>query len=260
MKWTLLLAVSVLSASFAQDQVGSSGDTLKLYYLDEVLVVGARGGGETLRVPMAVGVITRSELASIRQIGLNEALRYVPGVLAQSRSGGQDIRLTIRGFGARGNGDRSNAATIRGIKVLVDGIPESDPDGRTALDLVDLSIISRIEVVRTNVSTLFGNASGGIINLETSPPASEPKLLSRNLLGSYGLRKNTLSIGTPLFSGDFAASIANAAFEGWRGNSSTSSTHFHSTIGVRPNEHTSIRFFASGTDNTFHIPGPLTEQ
>jgi len=259
MKWILPLSLTLLLPSYAQDQTQASEDTLKVYYLDEVVVVGTRGGGETLKVPMAVGVVTRNDLTTVRQIGLNEALRFVPGVLAQSRSGGQDVRLTIRGFGARGNGDRSNAATIRGIKVLIDGIPESDPDGRTALDLVDLFATSRIEVVRTNLSTLFGNASGGIINLETFGSATKPHLATRNLFGSFGLRKNNLSLTTPLASGEIAVSLSNMAFDGWRENSAGSSTHLHSMFASKPDDRTSMRLFVSGTDNAFHIPGPLTE-
>jgi phosphoglycolate phosphatase-like HAD superfamily hydrolase len=60
-------------------------------------------------------------------------------VLAQSRYGTSDVRIVIRGYGARGAGDRSNAGTSRGVRVLVDGIPETEPDGRTAFDQIDLA-------------------------------------------------------------------------------------------------------------------------
>ncbi len=103
--------------------------------------------------PAAVSVVDRSDYADRRGMSLEDALASVPGVFVQSRSGGQDVRVTIRGFGARGNGERSNTGTVRGIRVLTDGIPVTEPDGRTSLDLIDLGATDRIEVARSNASS-----------------------------------------------------------------------------------------------------------
>lgn len=173
MRVLLLILFGIPIALFARMQ--AEGDSLRTYRLEEIVVTAARRGGDLLRVPLAASIVDAKEFASSRRLSLSDALVGVPGVLVQSRAGAQDVRLSIRGFGARGNGDRSNAGTIRGIKVLVDGIPETEPDGRTSLDLVDLGSAGRLEVIRSNVSTLFGNASGGIINVETRsllPPSS----------------------------------------------------------------------------------------
>ena len=71
----------------------------------------------------------------------------------------QDLRVSIRGFGARAQ------FGIRGIKVLVDGIPETLPDGQGSVDSIDLGATSQIEVIRGPSSSLYGNASGGVISL-----------------------------------------------------------------------------------------------
>ena len=113
-----------------------------------------------IEVPLAISIIDKNLLENQKGYGLNEAISFVPGVLAQSRYGNQDVRITIRGFGARGAGDKSNTGTSRGIKFFVDGIPETEPDGRTSFDNIDLSLTNKIEVVRSNVSALWGNAAG----------------------------------------------------------------------------------------------------
>ena len=73
----------------------------------------------------------------------------------------QDLRISIRGFGAR------SAFGIRGIKLIVDGIPETTPDGQGQLDNLNLGIIERVEVIRGPSASLYGNASGGVIKINS---------------------------------------------------------------------------------------------
>jgi hypothetical protein len=87
------------------------------------ITVLARGSDRTtINVPLAITVIDREDLHRTRGYGLDEALSHVPGVLAQSRSGASDVRIVIRGFGARGRGSLERRAS-RGIRVLLDGFP-----------------------------------------------------------------------------------------------------------------------------------------
>ena len=115
--------------------------------LPEVTVTATRAPARILDVPLAVTVVGREELRSAQGNRVDQTLRTVPGVLAQTRTGGVDLRIVIRGFGARGAGDRSNAGTTRGIRILQDGVPETEPDGRTALDLVDLANQCQLDLV-----------------------------------------------------------------------------------------------------------------
>ena len=80
----------------------------------------------------------------------------------------QDLRVSIRGFGARAQ------FGIRGIKVLVDGIPETLPDGQGSVDSIDLGATSQIEVIRGPSSSLYGNASGGVISVISESGSEEP--------------------------------------------------------------------------------------
>lgn len=141
-------------------------------------------------------VIGKSELENRRGSSLDEVLHAVPGVFAQSRYGTSDVRLVIRGFGARGAGDRSNAGTSRGIRVLLDGIPETEPDGRTSFDLIDLAAAQKVEVVRSNASALYGNAAGGVLDITTVGYADRPFARASQMAGSFGLLRTVLEAGT----------------------------------------------------------------
>lgn len=103
--------------------------------------------------------------------GLDEALAFVPGVIAASRGNPSvDQRLIIRGFGARA------AFGVRGIKILVDGIPQTLPDGQSQLTNLDLGGIARVEVLRGAASSLYGNAAGGVIAFTSRRSDSIPAI------------------------------------------------------------------------------------
>ena len=96
---------------------------------------------------------------------LNTVLRNVPGLFALSDfNNAQDSRISIRGFGARSN------FGIRGIKILVDGIPESTPDGQGQVDNISADYFDQICILRSSTSILFGNASGGAISFSSKTP------------------------------------------------------------------------------------------
>jgi iron complex outermembrane receptor protein len=257
-----LIGIFILTLIFiipVNAQTLESNDTTKTYFVKEVVITAPRLSGENMKTPLAIDVVNVDEFIQQRLVGLGDALGLIPGVYAQSRAGGQDVRLTVRGFGARGSGDRSNAATIRGIKVLLDGIPETEPDGRTALDLIDMDAIGRIEVVRSNASTLFGNASGGVINLETGRLFTQPFVDLKNVFGSFGLRKSNLTLGSIFSSSQLLLSATNTDFEGWRQNSANKSTQLHAVLTSNLDMTTILKVLASGSTNNFWIPGALTQ-
>lgn len=102
------------------------------------------------------------EDAARQQLSLQEYVQQVPGLYTQNANNfAQDLRISIRGFGAR------SSFGIRGVKLIVDGIPETTPDGQGQLDNLNLGITERIEVIKGPSSSLYGNASGGVIALTT---------------------------------------------------------------------------------------------
>ncbi|MFH0991652.1 MAG: TonB-dependent receptor [bacterium] len=249
----LILLPTVVLSQTAQD------DTVKTVILDEVVVNAARGGSTLMTLPMAADVVTPLHYNQSRRLSLDDALINLPGILAQSRAGSQDLRITIRGFGARGAGDRSNAGTSRGIRVLIDNFPETEPDGRTSFDLVDLTSTQRIEVIRSNASALWGNASGGLVSISTVPVISEPVLSLQTTAGDYGLQKLSLQTATVLGKGKLYATLMRSSFDGWRANSSSEKTHLSIGIQTPFDERTRLGVFLVGAVSKFFIPGPLSQ-
>ncbi len=248
--WTGLASTATAQTT-AQDTLGRM--------LPEITVTATRMEEQIIRIPLAVSVITKERLVGIKGYGLDEALSMVPGVLAQSRAGNQDIRITIRGYGARGAGDRSNSGTSRGVRILLDGLPETEPDGRTSFDHIDLSLAGRIDVVRSNASSVYGNAAGGVLNISTIPSYGSSFLSLGSTAGSFGFRKIVAQAGGQLSEGIVYANASNTDFDGWREHSE--SHRFVANVGLLSalDSKTEIELHAVAASNAFHIPGPLTQ-
>lgn len=226
--------------------------------LPAVTVVGTRTERSTFALPLAVTVLSQEKLQNLSGTGLDQALTRIPGVLAQSRYGAGDVRITIRGFGARGAGDRSNAGTSRGIRVLTDGIPETEPDGRTSFDFVDLASAEGVEVIRSNASAVWGNAAGGVINISTVPSYRSRFFTAEQMGGSFGLLKSVLNGGTTFGSSKGYFAYTNTSLDGWRDHSSQRRTLLNLGLQGPLGDRTKLGLFVSGTNNLLHIPGPLT--
>src|SRR5882762_1565430 len=160
---------SLRAAAQQRDTTAHPDDSLKVYTLPPAVVSVTRANPPINRIPQAVQLLEKTEISRARPTwGLDEALATVPGVYAANRYNfSLDQRISIRGFGAR------SAFAVRGIKVLVDGIPQTLPDGQGQLTNLELGAADRIEVLRGSSSALFGNASGGVISIWTDPVAPE---------------------------------------------------------------------------------------
>lgn len=249
---------SLASTARAQDPTPDSIADSTGTRLPTVTVKAARTSQSTFAVPLAVTVVGRERLENRRGYSLDEALQDVPGVVAQSRYGGSDIRLSIRGFGARGAGDRSNAGTSRGVRVLLDGIPETEPDGRTSFDLIDLAAAERLEVVRSNASALWGNAGGGVVNISTVPSFDGFFADLQQMGGSFGLWRTVARSGTRLGTGSLTATFTNTSQDGWRDHSDSRRFLLSSALTSQLGDRTNLGVFLSAANDLFHIPGPLT--
>jgi iron complex outermembrane receptor protein len=247
-----------LLALFAVQTPSPAPDTV---VLPPVTVSATRQAASVFAVPLAVTLIKKQDLFGTTGYGLDDALVLVPGVVAQSRYGNQDVRITIRGYGARGAGDRSNAGTSRGIRVLLDGFPETEPDGRTSFDGIDLAAASAIEVVRSNGSAVWGNAAGGVVSVSTLPEDGVPPTAVEPTWGAFGLRRYAARVGAALGASDegkLSASVVHTEFAGWRIHSGSRRSVVNLSLQVPAGERTRVGVYGVGSRNLFRIPGPLT--
>lgn len=151
----------------------------------EVTVTAPRLATPLADLPAAVSRVDGREATEARQgLQLDEALNRVPGLFAQNRYNfAQDVRLSIRGFGARA------PFGVRGLRILQDGIPETTPDGQSQVDAIDLLHLRDIEVLRGPSAALYGNASGGVIAARTRD-GRDPRGFGGGVqLGSHGYRR-----------------------------------------------------------------------
>jgi iron complex outermembrane receptor protein len=246
---------AVLAASAVSAQTPAARDTAAL---PAVTVTATRSPASILNTPLAITVIGTADLRSVNGYGLEDALSKVPGVIAQSRYGTSDVRLIIRGFGARGAGDRSNAGTSRGVRVLLDGFPETEPDGRTAFDQIDLAAAQSVEVVRSNASSLWGNAAGGVVSLSTMPTSRASSIDVQPIFGAFGLARYALRASAPIGSGIAWVAFTNSSFDGWRAHSDARRSVLNAGASGMVSEHTRLGLFLAAANNVMRIPGPLT--
>ena len=185
--------------------------------LPPVTVTSSRLEVPAFDVPASIDRIGAETIRDQRaQVNISESLAGVPGLLARDRQNyAQDVQLSVRGFGAR------STFGIRGVRLYVDGIPATLPDGQGQISNVELGSADRIEVLRGPFSALYGNSAGGVINVYTEEGRGPPTLNASVAAGSDSL----LRVGTRLSgsNGVFGYVVGASRFttDGYRDHSET---------------------------------------
>jgi iron complex outermembrane receptor protein len=201
-----LLSFAVLIAPCAAAQVPAQ--------LAPVVVTATRVESSSFALPAAVDVID-GEAARDGQprVNLSETIGRVPGVVVQNRQNyAQDLQVSSRGFGARAS------FGVRGVRLLQDGIPLTMPDGQGQTGLFDLDAVQRIEVLRGPFAALYGNSSGGVIEVLTRDGA-EPELEAQTWAGSFGSWRTALRAGGTVGGLRLAGDASRFVTDGYRDHS-----------------------------------------
>lgn len=204
--------------------------------LAATVVTATRTEADPQDVPASIGSVAGDDLRQGRaQVNISEALGSVPGLQARERQNyAQDVQISMRGFGTRAT------FGIRGLRLYVDGIPATQPDGQGQLSHVDLASAERIEVLRGPFSALYGNSSGGVLQVFTEEGRGAPRLRLDTAAGSDGL----LRFGTKL-SGNtgpndsgvgYVLSASRFATDGYREHSAARRTLANAKLTLRPHE------------------------
>src|SRR5437667_1773482 len=150
--------------------------------IDPIVVTATRAEARAFDLPLSIDSVNATQLQQAQlQINLSESLARVPGLAVQNRwNYAQDLQVSMRGFGARAN------FGVRGIRLYQDGIPATMPDGQGQTGSFSLASAQRIEVLRGPFSTLYGNASGGVIAIFTEDGTDPAQASGQIVGGSYG--------------------------------------------------------------------------
>ena len=156
-------------------------DSIQIVDLENVVVKSTRINTTQKQAPLSVTLKSFTEDRNFSsQSSFSDFIKNTPGVFTTSSNNfSQDMRISIRGFGAR------SAFGIRGIKLIVDGIPETTPDGQSQLDNLPLGLISNIEILRGPNANLYGNSSGGVISINTLSNPSDKYYRTSGIFGAY---------------------------------------------------------------------------
>ncbi|SFH77516.1 iron complex outermembrane recepter protein [Modicisalibacter xianhensis] len=181
---------------------------------------------ELYATPRAISVVEQEAIQRGQQrVRLDESLDMVPGVYLQNRNNfAQGERISIRGFGAR------TPWGVRGITLMVDGIPYTLPDGQAQTDAIDLDSAQRIEVIRGPAAVQYGNASGGVISVTTADGRDDPGSSVRFGVGSDGYRKLSTQNGGVNGSWSHHVSFSALDIEGYRDHSSAEKYLFNAKL------------------------------
>ncbi len=182
-----------------------------------------RVGKNTIEIPAAVSTIGQDEIQlGSEQLGLDESLGRVPGLFMLNRYNfAQDLRASIRGFGAR------SSFGIRGIKIIVDGIPETLPDGQGSVDGIDIGSAKQISVIRGPASSLYGNASGGAILIESERGPVIPFIEARTSIGEFDFQKLQVKTGGDSGRLNYLINLSDTSIDGYRDHSEFENTQLN---------------------------------
>ena len=201
------LMISPLQQVYAADRLS----------LPAQIILGGGDDGQDLQLPLARHTVTAEQLnAPNLGANLSESLQRVPGLVALNRQNyAQDLQISSRGFGAR------SQFGVRGVRLVQDGILLTMPDGQGQPALFDLDGLQRIEVLRGPLTTLYGNASGGIIQGYTGEAPFYPTLDNRTVVGSDGLWRSRLRYGGQHGNLNISANLSRLETDGYRDHSDT---------------------------------------
>ncbi len=220
-----------------------------------IVVTVTRAEKEDIRSPRAISVVEEQDIQGARRtLTIDESLIRVPGVVAQNRNNFSiGERLSIRGFGARA------AFGVRGIKIVLDGIPQTLADGQSVTSNIDLASAGRIEIIRGPTSSLYGNAAGGVVEVFTENPPSSPSLTGSFTGGDFDLRKYLVKFSGRMGSVGWVLDGNYLDYDGFRDHSRVENTLLNANATYGPDEKSLLRVILNYNDTPVaESPGSLT--
>jgi iron complex outermembrane receptor protein len=213
MRFTLVVALGAV----AFNSIAAQSDTTRrdTAFLAPTTVTVVRTTMDLSEAPYAIGIATRDDIQRGRPgLALDEALAGIAGVQVDNRFNyALGERISIRGFGARAQ------FGVRGVRVILDGVPMTLADGQTSLNNVDVAEVARAEVVRGPASAMHGNAAGGVIQLETDNPVEVGEGGRGSVqtgFGEHGLVRTQLGATARVSATDLALTVSRLRYDGYR--------------------------------------------
>ena len=217
-----IIAIFILQSFYCFSQ-NSIKDSIQL---KEVVITITKIKDSLKNLPFSISSINYLKFqTTANQFHLSEYIEKIPGVfISNDNNFAQDARISIRGFGSRAN------FGIRGIKLIVDGVPETTPDGQTQLDNLNLEIIEKIELIRGVSSSFYGNSSAGVIKIKSISDFNNNFSKIGYSLGSNNQSKKQAIIGYKSNNTFYTFLLSESKSDGYREYSGFKNTNFNLRI------------------------------
>jgi iron complex outermembrane receptor protein len=222
----------------------TSAFTADIKQLAPTVVTATRIETNSFDLPVSIDVVSKSNIQDAQlKMTLSESLIRIPGITAQSRSQfSQDPQISTRGFGSR------SSFGVRGLRIYVDGIPFTMPDGIGQPGNIELGAIKAIEVMRGPFSSLYGNSSGGVVQLLTEDAPKTPEISSEFMTGSYGTNRQSAKATGSVGNVDYLLNFSNFETDGYRQNSNAKKEQFTAKFKINISNSTKLTMLANWMD------------
>ncbi len=209
--------------------------------VDVVVVSGSRVEHTSFDLPAAIDVVDAARIRDGQmRVNASEALSAVPGLVVQNRQNyAQDLQISSRGFGAR------SAFGVRGVRLIADGIPATMPDGQGQAATFNLDMAERMEVLRGPFSAIYGNHSGGTIQLFTRDGKGRPTVETTLSAGSYGSRKADLNAQGSSAGVGYVIDASRFETDGYRDHSAATRDQAFAKLTMAPSAASKLTLTAS---------------
>lgn len=221
--------------------------------LSPVVVTATRVAQDSFDLPMSIDRVEKKDIQDAQlRMTLSESLSRIPGITAQNRNQmAQDPQISTRGFGAR------SSFGVRGIRLFVDGIPLSMPDGIGNPGNIDLNSVGGVEVLRGPFSAMYGNSSGGVIQLFSEPAPAQPEVEADVLFGSFGAQRESIKAAGKQGGVDYLLNYSDYSADGFRANSANDKKQATVKLDTSINESTKLTTLINWIDQNAQDPGGL---
>ena len=223
--------------------------------LRPVTVSTPRGAAVPFDMPGSIDLVDRQQLRDGKlQVNLSESLGSVPGLQVQNRQNyAQDLQISIRGFGAR------STFGLRGVRLYIDGIPATLPDGQGQSSNIDIGSADRVEVLRGPFSALYGNSSGGVIQVFTEDGEGPPALGFSVSGGSDGAWRVGARASGASGNVDYVLSTSRFRTDGFRDHSAATRDIANAKLGIGLDDGSKVTLVANSVRIDAQDPLGLTQ-
>ncbi|WP_201980071.1 TonB-dependent receptor family protein [Hymenobacter rubidus] len=249
---SLLPAALLLASLGSRAQTQTLPDTTHTVALPEATVTGYGQRLPLRHTAAAVGVLDARTIQQFSPAALTQAVNTLPGVRLEERATAS-YRLSIRGSTLR------SPFGVRNVKVYYNGIPFTEAGGSTPLNLLDPAIIGRLEVLKGPAGSVYGAGTGGVALFGTpTVAAGSSRVAVGATVGSFGLRRNTITAETGSLNTSVRAQYAHQELDGYRQQSSLRRDVLALDVRTVASPKTTLAAHLLYTDINYQLPGGLT--